>query len=120
MMRTNKNSIKMDITIVNIINYFIKKGSFVLCDNGNSKNNRKLNRLLTVQDLKDESLMENLHICSILELASQQHSYLQDERNREVWIYIESEKKIKRISLWELINPMNLWKKKNPQFYEEP
>ena len=120
MMRTNKNSIKMDITIVNIINYFIKKGSFVLCDNGNSKNNRKLNRLLTVQDLKDESLMENLHICSILELASQQHSYLQDERNREVWIYIESEKKIKRISLWELINPMNLWKKKDPQFYEEP
>lgn len=115
-MRTDKNSDRINSAIINIINYFLKKWTFVLCDNGKSQNNRKPNKLLTVEDLQDKNLMENLHICSILELASQQHSYLHSERNRKVWIYIKDENKIKRIALWKLINPMNLWKKKDPKY----
>ena len=115
-MRTDNNSERLNRAIINTINYFIKKWTFVLCDNGKSQNNRKPNKLLTVKDLDDENLMENLHICSIFELASQQHSYLHSERNRKVWIYVKDENKIKRVELWKLINPMNLWKKKDPRY----
>jgi hypothetical protein len=60
--------------------------------------------------------MKNLHICSSLELASQQHSYLQGDWERKVWIYLGDQNDIWWISVGELIDPMNLWKKKDENY----
>lgn len=119
--RTEENSNLMDKAIVNIINYFLQKWTFILCyDEKNFDVWEKLKDwLLTVEDLHDTEFMENLRVCSSLELASQQHSYLQQDRDRKVGIYIPEKRKIWWISLWELIDPMNLWKKKDKKYSEE-
>ncbi len=123
--RNSKNSAIMDNTIVKIINYFLQKWTFILCYNPNIQESKKplvIDRLLTVNDLHNPKMMSDLHICSSLELASQQHSYLQQDWDRKVWIPIEHQENIEhqediwRISLWELIDPMNLWKKKDKTF----
>ena len=106
----------MDKAIVKIINYFIQKWTLVLCDNDEPWNSVIKRCLLSVKDLHDKDMMENLHICSSLELASQQHSYLQQNWDRKIWVYLEDQNKIGRTSVWELIDPMNLWKKKDPKF----
>jgi len=116
--RNNVNSKALDIAIVKIINYFLQKGTFVLCDSWDveAKDFKLKNKLLTEQDLHDFDMMKNLHICSSLELAAQQHSYLQQWWDRKVWIYLPDRDEIGRISLGELIDPMNLWKKRNPEY----
>lgn len=116
--RTEYNSKKIDKAIVNIINYFLQKWTFILCyDDKVCDISWKLkDGLLTVEDLHDTEFMKNLRICSSLELATQQHSYLQQDRDRKVWIYLPEKHEIWRISLWELINPMNLWKKKDKKY----
>ena len=116
--RNNANSKALDIAIVKIINYFLQKGTFVLCEgwDDEAKNFKLKNKLLTVQDLHDFDVMKNLHICSSLELAAQQHSYLQQWWDRKVWIYLSDIDEIGRISLGELIDPMNLWKKRDPKY----
>ena len=73
-------------------------------------------RLLTIGDLYDPEISENLHIWSCKELASQQHSYLSQNRDCKVWIYLEQDNAIGRTTIWELIDPMNLWKKKDPRY----
>lgn len=119
--RTEENSDLMDKAIVNIINYFLQKWTFILCYDENKFDvwEKLKNWLLTVEDLYDTEFMENLRICSSLELASQQHSYLQQDRDRKVGIYISEKHKIWWISLWELIDPMNLWKKKDKKYSQE-
>lgn len=120
--RDAKNNKKMDEAIVKIINYFLQKWTFILCydpDLQEAETFIPINRLLTVEDLHNTQAMKNLHICSSLELASQQHSYLQQNWDRKVWIFLEDQKDIGRISVWELIDPMNLWKKKDETFSAE-
>ena len=120
--RDAKNNKKMDEAIVKIINYFLQKWTFILCydpDLQEAETFIPINRLLTVEDLHNTQTMKNLHICSSLELASQQHSYLQQNWDRKVWIFLEDQKDIGRISVWELIDPMNLWKKKDETFSAE-
>jgi len=114
--RDAKNDKLMDKAIIKIINYFIQKWTLILCDNDEPWNSAIKRSLLTTEDLRDGDLMENLHICSSLELASEQHSYLQQNRDRKVWVYLEDQNKIGRTSVWELIDPMNLWKKKDPRY----
>lgn len=114
--RDAKNNKLMDKTIVKIINYFIQKWTLILCDNDEPWFSKIKKSLLTTEDLHDKESMENLHICSSLELASEQHSYLQQNRDRKVWVYLEDQNKIGRTSVWELIDPMNLWKKKDPKY----
>jgi hypothetical protein len=112
----------MDDAIVKIINYFLQKWTFILCYDANlegSETITPINRLLTVEDLHNTQRMKDLHICSSLELASQQHSYLQQNWDRKVWIFLENQKNIWWISIWELIDPMNLWKKKDETFSAE-
>ena len=123
--RKPENSALLDKAIVNIINYFLQKWTFILCDN-DDKNDEDTNnkpkhdllkkRLLSIADLYDPEISENLHIWSSIELASQQHSYLLQNRDRKVWIYLEQDNAIWRTTIWELIDPMNLWKKKNPKY----
>ena len=120
--RDAKNNKKMDEAIVKIINYFLQKWTFILCydpDLQEAETFIPINRLLTVEDLHNTQAMKNLHICSSLELASQQHSYLQQNWDRKVWIFLEDQKDIGRISVWELIDPMNLCKKKDETFSAE-
>ena len=117
--RNSKNSATMDNTIIKIINYFLQKWTFILCYNPNIQEAKEpiiINRLLNVNDLHNQKMMNDLHICSSLELASQQHSYLQQDWSRKVWIPIEHDGNIWRISVGELIDPMNLWKKKDETF----
>ena len=117
--RNKQNTKTMDEAIVKVINYFIQKWTFILCYDPilqSQENFKPINRLLTVDDLHNALTMKNLQICSSLELASQQHSYLQQNWDRKVWIYLEDQQDFGRISLWELINPMNLWKKKDEEF----
>lgn len=129
--RDEKNSKKIDEAIIKIINYFIDKWTFLLYYHTKPEENQnaihwKKNQIwkrpkksLTLEDLHNKELMENLRICSSLELASQQHSYLQKNWNDYVWIYIPSQKwwqEIWRIKLWELIDPMNLGKVKDEKF----
>jgi len=113
--RNNVNSKYLDLAIVKIINYFLQKGTFVLCDSWDeeTRNFKLNNKLLTVQDLHNADLMKNLHICSSLELAAQQHSYLLQWLDRKVWIYLPQSGEIWRISLNELVDPISLWKKKD-------
>lgn len=115
--RNNRNSGDLDLAIVKIINYFLKKGTFVLCDNWNWSDFKMKKELLTTKDLHNLKTMDNLHVCSSLELAAQQHSYLQQWLDRKVWIYLPEKKEIWWISMGELIDPMNLWKKKNKLYY---
>lgn len=120
--RDAKNNKIMDDAIVKIINYFLQKWTFILCYDANlegSETITPINRLLTVEDLHNTQRMKDLHICSSLELASQQHSYLQQNWDRKVWIFLENQKNIWWISIWELIDPMNLWKKKDETFSAE-
>jgi len=120
--RNQKNSKYMDEIIVRIINYFLQKWTFILCydpDIQDKEKSTEINRLLTVDDLHNTQLMRNLHICSSLELAAQQHSYLQQNWERKVWIFLEDQNDIGWISVWELIDPMNLWKKKDETFSAE-
>jgi hypothetical protein len=77
----------MDEAIVKIINYFLQKGTFILYYNPEVQEKEEtiqIDRLLTVDDLHNPQIMKNLHICSSLELASQQHSYLQGDWERKV------------------------------------
>lgn len=119
--RNNANSRALDLAIVKIINYFLQKWTFVLCDTWNIQwGDPKLKtKLLTVQDLHNVDVMKNLHICSSLELAAQQHSYLQQWWDRKVWIYLPDIDEIGRISLGELIDPMNLGKKRDKKYSVE-
>lgn len=115
--RTLENSSDFDRAIIKIINYFLQKGTFFLYHNswnqGEEKNIYLEQGLLTTKNLS-EGIIENIHICTSLEVATQQHSYLQEKRNDKVGIYIPEHKKIGWIWLWELIDRINLWKKKNP------
>ena len=117
--RNPKNSKIMDEAIVKIINYFLQKGTFILYYNPEVQEKEEtiqIDRLLTVDDLHNPQIMKNLHICSSLELASQQHSYLQGDWERKVWIYLGDQNDIWWISVGELIDPMNLWKKKDENY----
>ena len=117
--RDDNNSKNMDNAIIKIINYFLEKGTFILCDANKNQwwNNFEINNwCLTINDLHDKEKMENIHICSSLELASQQHSYLQQNRDRHVWIYLPERHNIGWVSVWELIDPMNLGKIKDKKY----
>lgn len=107
--RNKENWQTIDEITVWIINYFIKKWTFILCFKWKKP---PIDRLLTVDDLKDEKIMKSLKFCSSLELASQQHSYLQKDWKTNVWIYMD-DGKIWWMSTWKLIDLMNLWKKKS-------
>lgn len=116
--RTEKNSKTMDTTIVKILNYFLEKWTLILCDTRDPKAQTKpiIQWLLTEKDLHNEQMMNNLHFCSSLELASQQHSYLLWNRDQKIGIYRKDTNDIWWTTMWELIDPMNLWKKKKPQY----
>ena len=116
--RSAWNSKSLDETIVKIINYFIKKWTFILCDDNKTagKDSYLKDWLLNIDDLHDREKADTIHICSSLELSSQQHSYLQQNRDRKVWVYLEDENSIWRVTLWELIDSMNLWKVKDKKY----
>jgi hypothetical protein len=117
--RNDGNSRNMDNAIIKIINYFLQKWTFILCRSNKSGQHEPLelnNWLLSIEDLHDRQKMEDIHICSSLELASQQHSYLQQNWDRSVGIYLPNQHDTGRITVWELIDPMNLWKIKDKKY----
>lgn len=117
--RNDGNSRNMDNAIIKIINYFLQKWTFILCRSNKSGQHEPLklnNWLLSIEDLHDSQKMEDIHICSSLELASQQHSYLQQNWDRSVGIYLANQHDTGWITVWELIDPMNLWKIKDKKY----
>jgi hypothetical protein len=117
--RNDWNSRNMDNAIIKIINYFLEKWTFILCRSNKSGQYEPLqlnNWLLSIEDLHDSQKMEDIHICSSLELASQQHSYLQQNWDRSIGIYLPNQHDTGRITVWELIDPMNLWKIKDKKY----
>lgn len=117
--RNDGNSRNMDNAIIKIINYFLQKWTFILCRSNKSGQHEPLklnNWLLSIEDLHDSQKMEDIHICSSLELASQQHSYLQQNWDRSIGIYLPNQHDTGRITVWELIDPMNLWKIKDKKY----
>ena len=111
--RDLKNGGDIDRATVNIINYFLQKGTFFLyhrADSQRSVSDIYLEKgMLTPKNLESAHI-EDIRICTSLEVATQQHSYLQNKREDQVWIYIPERAKIWWISLGDLIERINLWK----------
>lgn len=107
--RSQRNSANIDQTIIRIINYFIRKGTFLLYikQDGNRQKPNLENGLLTTKNL-DSAEIGDVNICTNLEVATQQHAYFQNKRNGEVGIYIPDQKVMGRVSLGELIDRINL------------
>lgn len=119
--RTAENSNELDEAIVKIINYFLHKWTLILCCRTDTiwewENVLSLpTREFTVDNLKDTSLLNNIKFCSSFELSLQQHSYLQQNWDTNVGIYMPGKQKIWWIKLWELIDPMNLGKIKDKKY----
>ena len=122
--RTPENDDRINKAIVGIINYFLKKGTFFLYYQGNEEANKQDNPekkihltkgLLTTNDLSlDPSNF--IRVCSGLEVWNQQYSYLGSKANAFVWIYDAQAEQIRWAKIGELIDRMNLGKKKDPQY----
>ena len=122
--RTPENDDRINKAIVGIINYFLKKGTFFLYYQGDEEANKQDNPekkihltkgLLTTNDLSlDPSNF--IRVCSGLEVWNQQYSYLGSKANAFVWIYDAQAEQIRWAKIGELIDRMNLGKKKDPQY----
>ena len=111
--RDLKNGGDIDRATVKIINYFLQKGTFFLyhrADSQRSVSDIYLEKgMLTPKNLESAHI-EDIRICTSLEVATQQHSYLQNKREDQVWIYIPERARIWWISPGDLIERINLWK----------
>ena len=123
--RTSENTDRIDKAIVEIINYFLKKGTFFLYYQGNEEGNKEenpentihlTNGLLTTKDLIPDCL-NLIRICSGLEVWNQQYSYLGSKANAFVWIYDAQTEQIRWAKIGDLIDCMNLGKKKKEEYY---
>ena len=122
--RTPENDDRINKAIVGIINYFLKKGTFFLYYQGDEEANKQdspekkihlTKGLLTTNDLSlDPSNF--IRVCSGLEVWNQQYSYLASKANAFVWIYDAQAEQIRWAKIGELIDRMNLGKKKDPQY----
>lgn len=122
--RTPENDDRINKAIVGIINYFLKKGTFFLYYQGDEEANKQdspekkihlTKGLLTTNDLSlDPSNF--IRVCSGLEVWNQQYSYLGSKANAFVWIYDAQAEQIRWAKIGELIDRMNLGKKKDPQY----
>lgn len=122
--RTPENDDRINKAIIGIINYFLKKGTFFLYYQGNEDADKQDNPekkihltkgLLTTNDLSlDPSNF--IRVCSGLEVWNQQYSYLGSKANAFVWIYDAQAEQIRWAKIGELIDRMNLGKKKDPQY----
>ena len=85
--RDLKNGGDIDRATVNIINYFLQKGTFFLyhrADSQRSVSDIYLEKgMLTPKNLESAHI-EDIRICTSLEVATQQHSYLQNKREDQV------------------------------------
>ena len=122
--RTPENDDRINKAIVGIINYFLKKGTFFLYYQGNEEANKQDNPekkihltkgLLTTNDLSFDP-SNFIRVCSGLEVWNQQYSYLGSKANAFVWIYDAQAEQIRWAKIGELIDRMNLGKKKDPQY----
>ena len=122
--RTPENDDRINKAIIGIINYFLKKGTFFLYYQGNEDADKQDNPekkihltkgLLTTNDLSFDP-SNFIRVCSGLEVWNQQYSYLGSKANAFVWIYDAQAEQIRRAKIGELIDRMNLGKKKDPQY----
>ena len=122
--RTPENDDRINKAIIGIINYFLKKGTFFLYYQGNEEANKQDNPekkihltkgLLTTNDLSFDP-SNFIRVCSGLEVWNQQYSYLGSKANAFVWIYDAQAEQIRWAKIGELIDRMNLGKKKDPQY----
>lgn len=110
--RDKDNSIDIDKTIVEIINYFIKKGKFIFYSDAKQIITKLPKGLLLAQNLHDSYVADNLFICSNLWLSKQQHSYLLSNWSDRIGIFMPDVETIWWMKLWEILDYMNLGKKK--------
>ena len=122
--RTPENDDRINKAIIGIINYFLKKGTFFLYYQGNEDADKQDNPekkihltkgLLTTNDLSFDP-SNFIRVCSGLEVWNQQYSYLGSKANAFVWIYDAQAEQIRWAKIGELIDRMNLGKKKDPQY----
>jgi hypothetical protein len=120
--RNISNSTDIDKTIIEVINYFIKKGSFFFYYKSRDwkthpREDIMLSKwLLTTNNLDSDDLY-NIQVVSSQEIWKQQYSYLRDEAEAWIWIYDEDQEKVLWAKLWDIVNRVNLWKRKDPQYY---
>ena len=111
--RDSKNGLDIDRATVKIINYFLQKWTFFLYHRADSTKpvwDIYLEKGMLAPKNLESWHVGDIRICTSLEVATQQHSYLQNKREDQVWIYIPDKDKIWWISLWDLIERINLWK----------
>ncbi len=111
--RDSKNGLDIDRATVKIINYFLQKWTFFLYHRADSTKpvwDIYLEKGMLAPKNLESWHVGDIRICTSLEVATQQHSYLQNKREDQVWIYIPERAKIWWISLWDLIERINLWK----------
>lgn len=120
--RNISNSTDIDKTIIEVINYFIKKGSFFFYYKSKDwkthpREDIMLSKwLLTTNNLDSDDLY-NIQVVSSQEIWKQQYSYLRDEAEAWIWIYDGDQEKVLWAKLWDIVNRVNLWKRKDPQYY---
>ena len=111
--RDSKNGLDIDRATVKIINYFLQKWTFFLYHRADSTKpvwDIYLEKGMLAPKNLESWHVGDIRICTSLEVATQQHSYLQNKREDQVWIYIPDKDKIWWISLGDLIERINLWK----------
>ena len=111
--RDSKNGLHIDRATVKIINYFLQKWTFFLYHRADSTKpvwDIYLEKGMLAPKNLESWHVGDIRICTSLEVATQQHSYLQNKREDQVWIYIPERAKIWWISLGDLIERINLWK----------
>ena len=111
--RDSKNGLDIDRATVKIINYFLQKWTFFLYHRADSTKpvwDIYLEKGMLAPKNLESWHVGDIRICTSLEVATQQHSYLQNKREDQVWIYIPERAKIWWISLGDLIERINLWK----------
>ena len=110
--RDKTNTVDIDKTIVEIINYFIRQGKFIFYADVAQKISKLPQGLLLAQNLHDPYIADNLFVCSNLWLSKQQHSYLLPNWSDRIGIYMPNTENIWWMKLWEILDYMNLGKKK--------
>lgn len=86
--RSTKNDAERNKAIIKIINYFIKKGTFLLvCKDLENKKNLPIENWVLKEDALTHAFCDEIHICAVQEISRQMYSYLWTKWNYRIGIY---------------------------------
>lgn len=115
--RRPENGPELNKAIIETINYFIKKGTFLFVSKVREKNeDLPLKNGLLTDNALTHPFAEHIRICSVQEVSRQMYSYLGTKGEYNIGIYDEEKKRTLWALLKEITDRMNLGKKKDLQY----